>query len=79
MKEWLARQRRRLVWCVVGAVAVRIAATLLRFAGGDAARGETARLIVLTALDLGIIALAIAAVIALVQYGRIYRARVPTE
>lgn len=80
MKEWLAWQRRRLVWCVVGAVAVRIAATLLlRFAGGAAASGETARLIVLTALDLGIIALAITAAIAFVQYGRIYRARVPTE
>ena len=80
MKEWLALQRRRLAWCVVGVVAVRVAATLLfQFAGGAAPRWETARLIAVTALELGIIALAIAAVIAFVQYGRIYRARVPTE
>ena len=60
---------------------MRIAATLLlfRFAGGDPASWETARLLAVTALDLAIIALAIAAVIAFVQYGRIYRARVPTE
>ena len=80
MKEWLALQRRRLAWCVVGVVAVRVAATLIfQFAGGDAAGWETARLIAIAALDLGIIALAITAVIAFVQYGRIYRARVPTE
>lgn len=80
MKEWLALRRRRLAWCVAGAVAIRIAATLLlRFAGGDAASWDTARLVVVTALDVGIIALAIAVAIAFVQYGRIYRARVPTE
>ena len=80
MKAWLAGQRRRLAWCVVGTVAVRIAATLLfQFAGGDADGWETARLIAVTALDLGIIALAIAAATAFMQYGRIYRARVPTE
>ena len=77
IKRWLAVRRWRLLWAAVALVAIRIAgAAALRFAGGAAGGLPAAAL---TACDVVIVALAVIAAIAFVQYGRIYRARVPTE
>ena len=80
IKRWLAVRRWRLLWTAVALVAIRIAGTAaLRFAGGDGGGGWSWTAAALTAGDAVIIALAVVAAVAFVQYGRIYRARVPTE
>ena len=74
LKRWLAARRWRFLWAALILAALRIAgAALLRFTGPELP--ATA----LTAWDVAIAALAVAAAIAFVQYGRIYRARIPTE
>lgn len=76
LKRWLAARRWRFLWAALILAALRIAgAALLRFTGHEALLPATA----LTAWDVAIAALAVAAAIAFVQYGRIYRARIPTE
>ena len=76
LKRWLAARRWRFLWAALILAALRIAGTaLLRFTGYEALLPPTA----LTAWDVAIAALAVAAAIAFVQYGRIYRARIPTE
>ena len=80
MKRWLAVRRRWIAGLTAFLVAVRIAiavgfelvATDAR-AAGDAVAVATA---VLDVLSLG---LAVTTVVAFVQYGRIFNARVPTE
>ena len=79
IKRWLAVRRWRLLGAAVALVVIRVAgAAVLRFAGGDDDGGGWPAA-VLTAGDVVIVAVAISAAIAFVQYGRIYRARVPTE
>ena len=76
LKQWLAVRRWRFLWAALILAAFRIAgAALLRFTGHEGLLPPTA----LTAWDVAIGALAVAAAIAFVQYGRIYRARIPTE
>ena len=76
LKRWLAVRRWRFLWAALILAALRIAgAALLRFTGPEGLLPATA----LTAWDVAIAALAVAAAIAFVQYGRIYRARIPTE
>lgn len=76
LKRWLAVRRWRFLWVALILAALRIAgAALLRFTGHEGPLPTTA----LTAWDVAIGALAVAAAIAFVQYGRIYRARIPTE
>ena len=40
---------------------------------------STAKLVVATVFDVALLVLAVAVLIAFVQYGRIYNARIPTE
>ena len=76
LKQWLAVRRWRFLWAALILAALRIVgAALLRFTGYAGLLPATA----LTAWDVAIGALAVAAAIAFVQYGRIYRARIPTE
>ena len=76
LKRWLAVRRWRFLWASLILAALRIAgAAALRFTGHEGLLPPTA----LTAWDVAISALAVAAAIAFVQYGRIYRARIPTE
>ena len=76
LKRWLAVRRWRFLWAALILAALRIAgAALLRFTGPESLLPPTA----LIAWDVAIGALAVAAAIAFVQYGRIYRARIPTE
>ena len=75
LKRWLAVRRWRFLWAALILAALRIAgAALLRFTGHEVLPPTA-----LTAWDVAIAALAVAAAIAFVQYGRIYRARIPTE
>lgn len=77
IKRWLAVRRWRLLRVTAALVAIRIVgAALLRFDRGDGGGWPAAAL---TAGDVVIIALTVIVAIAFVQYGRIYRARVPTE
>ena len=79
IKRWLAVRRWRLLGAAIALVVIRVAgAAAWRFAGGDDGGGGWPAA-ALTACDAVIIALAVSAAIAFVQYGRIYRARVPTE
>ena len=80
VKRWLAVRRWRLLGVTVALVAIRIAgAAALRFAGDDGGGGWSWTAAALTGCDAVIIAVAVVAAVAFVQYGRIYRARVPTE
>ena len=80
MKRWLALRRWRIAGVTVGLVAVRILIAIgietLGIAGGSGSRGLAALTSVLDVLALG---LAVVAVVAFVQYGRLFNARVPTE
>ena len=80
MKRWLARNRWRLFWALIGAAGCRIIlAIAFRLAGSEEAMPGTARLVVATVFDVALLALAVTVLIAFVQYGRIYNARIPTE
>ena len=80
MKRWLALRRRWIAGLTAGLVAVRILMVVvmesLGVAGGSGGSGLSALTIALDVLALG---LAVVAVVAFVQYGRIFNARVPTE
>ena len=80
MKRWLARNRWRLLWALAGAAGCRIIlAIAFRLAGSEGAMAGTARLVVATVFDVALLGLAVVVLIAFVQYGRIYNARIPTE
>ena len=75
MKRWLALRRWRIAGLTIGLVAVRVLIAIgIEMVGG--ARGLPALTTVLDVLALG---LAVVAVVAFVQYGRLFNARVPTE
>lgn len=80
MKRWLALRRWRIVGVTIGLVSVRILTAIgietLGAAAGSAARGLT---VLTAALDVLVLGLAVVAVVAFVQYGRLFNARVPTE
>ena len=80
MKRWLARNRWRLLWALAGAAVVRIVlAVAFRLAGSEGVMAGTARLAVVTVFDVALLSLGVVVLIAFVQYGRIYNARIPTE
>ena len=80
MKRWLALNRWRLLWALIGSAACRvILAIAFRLIGSEGAMQGTAKLVVATVFDVALLALAVAVLIAFVQYGRIYNARIPTE
>ncbi len=80
MKRWLALRRWWIAGATAGVVAVRILIAVvmetLGVAGGSGVFWMPALTAVLDVLALG---LAVATVVAFVQYGRIFNARVPTE
>ena len=80
MKRWLAVRRWWLAAITIVLVVVRIAiaASVGSIVSGADGRSDAVALVtaVLDALALG---LAVVALVAFVQYGRIFRARVPTE
>ena len=80
MKRWLALRRWRIAGVTIGLVAIRIlfaiGIEILGIAGGNGSRGLAASTAVLDVLALG---LAVVVVVAFVQYGRLFNARVPTE
>ena len=80
MKRAIAVRR----WWIAGAtaalVAVRIAiAAAFGLLGTDAAELGVGVTAALTIVDVLCLALAVATIVAFVQYGRIFRTRVPTE
>ena len=80
MKRWLAVRRWWIAGSTAGLVAVRILIAigiqLFAAAGEDRGGGLPA----LTAvLDVLLIGMAVVALVAFVQYGRLFNARVPTE
>ena len=80
MKRWLAHNRWRLLWVLVGSAAVRvILAIAFRLAESEGAMTATPKLVVATVFDIALLGLAVSVLTAFVQYGRIYNARIPTE
>lgn len=79
MNRWLALHRWRLLSTTIGLVALRVAiALLLQFV--DAADLPVAvRVPIVVVCSVAMCVAAVATVIAFVQYGRIYNARIPTE
>ena len=80
MKRWLAVRRWWLaaITLVLVVVRIAIAASVGSIVSGADGRSDAVALVtaILDALALG---LAVVALVAFVQYGRIFRARVPTE
>ena len=80
MKRWLALRRWQIAGVAIGLVAVRILIAIgietLGAAAGSPGRGLT---VLTAALDILALGLAVVAVVAFVQYGRLFKARVPTE
>ena len=80
MKRRLALARWRLLWSLVGLAGCRtVVAIVFWLAGVQEAIPETARLVAATVFDLALVGLAIVVLVAFVQHGRIYNARIPTE
>lgn len=80
MKRWLALRRWRLLLITAVVVGLRVILSLVfHFVDGERAAMLAARLAALTACDLAICVLVVVTVVAFVQYGRLYNARVPTE
>ena len=80
MKRWLALRRWWVAAVTVGVVAVRILIAVGFETVGLPGDGGPRALPALTAaLDVLSLALAVVAVVAFVQYGRLFNARVPTE
>ena len=80
MKRWLALNRWRLLWALIGSAACRVVlAIAFRLAGSEGAIPGTVKLAVTAVSDVALLALAVAVLTAFVQYGRIYNARIPTE
>ena len=74
MRRW------RLLLLTAGVVGLRVILSLVfHFVDGERPAMLAARLATLTACDVAMCALAVATVVAFVQYGRLYNARVPTE
>ena len=80
MKRALAVRRWWIAGATVALVAVRIViAAALGLLGTDAADLGVGVTAALTIVDVLCLSLAVAAIFAFVQYGRIFRTRVPTE
>ena len=80
MKRALALRRWWIAGATAGLVAVRILiAAAFRLLGQDPADLGGGVTVALTVIDVLCLALAATAIVAFVQYGRIYRTRVPTE
>lgn len=80
MKRWLALGRWRLLLATAGIIVLRVILSLVfHVVGGEGPAVLTARMTTLTACDVAMCVLAVATVVAFVQYGRLYNARVPTE
>ena len=80
MKRTLALRRRWIAGATAGLVAARIAiAAAFRLLGRDPADLGGGITAALTVIDVLCLALAVTAIVAFVQYGRLYRTRVPTE
>ena len=68
------------MWTLIGSAACRvILAIVFWLAGSDAAIPGAVKLVAATVFDVALLALAVVVLIAFVQYGRIYNARIPTE
>ena len=80
MKRWLALRRWRLLLITAAIVGLRVVLSLV-FHVVDSERPTilAARLATLTACDVAMCVLAVATVVAFVQYERLYNARIPTE
>ncbi len=80
MKRWLAVRRWWLAAITIVLVVVRIAiaASVGSIVSGADGRSDVVALVT-AVLDVLALGLAVVALVAFVQYGRIFRARVPTE
>ena len=78
MKRWLALNRWRLLITLGCVVILRVALAIIPIALG-AQRFDPIRLTAETVCSMAICALAVATIIAFVQYGRIFNPRIPTE
>ena len=80
MKRWLAVRRWWLAAITIVLVVVRIAiaASVGSIISGADGRSDAVALVT-AVLDVLALGLAVVALVAFVQYGRIFRARVPTE
>ncbi len=80
MKQTLALRRWWIAGATAGLVVVRVAsAAAFRLLGRDPADLGSGIAAALTAIDVLCLVLAIMSIVAFVQYGRLYRTRVPTE
>ena len=80
MKRWLALRRWWITGFTVGLLAVRIAIAVGIGLVGSSSVGQNPAVSAATAaLDALTLGLAVVALVAFVQYGRIFNARVPTE
>ena len=80
MKRWLAVRRWWLaaITLVLVVVRIAIAASVGSIVSGADGRSDAVALVT-AVLDVLALGLAVVALVAFVQYGRIFRARVPTE
>lgn len=80
MKRWLAVRRWWIVGLTASLVAVRVAiAASAKLVATDARTSGDAVAVVTAVLDVLALGMAVVALVAFVQYGRIFKARVPTE
>ena len=80
MKRWLALRRWWIAGLALGLLAVRVAvAAGIGLVGPSGVWQSPALSAATAALDVLTLALAVVALVAFVQYGRIFNARVPTE
>ena len=80
VKRWLAVRRWWIVAITVALVVVRIVIGVgAGLAGPGAEPGTSAAAVVTAILDVLALGLAVVTLVAFVQYGRIFKARVPTE
>ncbi len=80
MKLWLALRRWWITGVTLGLLAVRVAvATGIGLAGPSGVWQSPAVSAATAAVDVLTLTLAVVAVVAFVQYGRLFNARVPTE
>ena len=80
LKRWLAVRRWWVAAITVALVAVRIVIGVgVGIAGAHAGSGTDLAAVVTAILDVLALGLAVVTLVAFVQYGRIFKARVPTE
>ena len=80
MKRWLAVRRRWIAGLTASLVAVRIAIAVgFELVATDARATGDVIAVATAILDVLSVGLAVTTVVAFVQYGRIFNARVPTE